>query len=48
MAIILSILFNQIASLSLEMIMNSARRYYTDESYRQAVHKVREEELAAY
>jgi hypothetical protein len=32
----------------LQMVMNSARRYYTDDSYRQAVHEVREEELAAY
>jgi hypothetical protein len=32
----------------LQMVMNSAKRYYTDESYRQAVHEVREEELAAY
>jgi hypothetical protein len=32
----------------LQMVMNSARHYYTDDSYRQAVHEVREEELAAY
>lgn len=32
----------------LQMVMNSARRYYTDDSYRQAVHEIREEELAAY
>jgi hypothetical protein len=32
----------------LQMVLNSARRYYTDDSYRQAVHEVREEELAAY
>jgi STAS-like domain of unknown function (DUF4325) len=31
----------------LQMVMNSAKRYYTDDNYRQAVHEVREEELAA-
>ena len=30
-----------------QMVMSSAKRYYTDDSYRQAVHEVREEELAA-
>jgi STAS-like domain of unknown function (DUF4325) len=32
----------------LQMVMSSAKRYYTDESYRRAVHEIREEELAAY
>jgi STAS-like domain of unknown function (DUF4325) len=32
----------------LQMVMNSAKRYYTDDSYRQAVHEIREEELANY
>jgi STAS-like domain of unknown function (DUF4325) len=30
----------------LEVVLDSAKRYYTDESYRKAVNEVREEELA--
>ena len=31
----------------IQRVMTSAKRFYTDDSYRQAVREVREEELAA-
>jgi STAS-like domain of unknown function (DUF4325) len=37
---------SSVGSKVLEVVLDSAKRYYSDEHYRQAVNEVREEELA--
>lgn len=37
---------SSVGSKVLEVVLDSAKRYYSDENYRQAVNEVREEELA--
>jgi STAS-like domain of unknown function (DUF4325) len=39
---------SSVGSKVLEVVLDSAKRYYSDENYRQAVNEVREEELALY